>query len=132
MESAIERIAVIQGAPGNVIEELIAAFITRWSVALRIAGVVAENHGLPDRSCAAGYLTSIASGKRYSIFADKGPDIVECHLDGRGAAAAAEAARDDIATGCDVVVLNKFGKLESMGGGCAAPSRRRLPQVCHC
>ena len=70
MDSAIERIAVIQGAPGNAIEELIAAFIARWSSELRIAGVVAEDHGLPDRSCAAGYLTCLASGKRYSIFAD--------------------------------------------------------------
>jgi hypothetical protein len=117
MDSAIERIAVIQGAPGNVIEGLIAAFIARRATALRIAGVVAEDHGLPDRSCAAGYLTSIASGKRYSIFADKGADVVECHLDGRGAGAAAESARDDIAAGCDLVVLNKFGKLESMGEG---------------
>lgn len=117
MDGTIERIAVIQGAPGKVIEGLIAGFIARWSPQLRIAGVVAEDHGLPDRSCAAGFLTCIASGKRFSIFADSGPDIVECHLDGRGAAAAAEAAREDIAAGCDVILLNKFGKMESIGEG---------------
>jgi hypothetical protein len=84
---------------------------------LRIAGVVAESHGLADRSCSAGYLRRIAGEGRFAIFADLGPGSVACHLDPGGAGAAAEAVRRDIAAGCDLVILSKFGKLEATGAG---------------
>ena len=38
-------------------------------------------------------------------------------LEGSGALAAAEAVQRDIATGCDLVLLSKFGKLEAAGKG---------------
>ena len=41
----------------------------------------------------------------------------ECHLDGVGAVAAAAAVQHDIADGCDLVLLNKFGQLEAVGDG---------------
>ena len=42
---------------------------------------------------------------------------VSARLAGAGALAAAEAVRRDIAAGCDLVVLSKFGNLEKNGRG---------------
>jgi hypothetical protein len=46
-----------------------------------------------------------------------------CHLDGIGAAAAAAGVESDITAGCDLVLLNKFGKLEAAGDGLAIAFR---------
>jgi hypothetical protein len=116
MDEQVNRIAVVQGAPSAVVEALFRSFAERWRPAVRLAGVLAEDHGLPDRRCTAGYLRRLADGTRYPIFQDLGPGS-ECHLSGDGAAVAAAAVRGDIAAGCDLVVLSKFGKLEAGGGG---------------
>jgi hypothetical protein len=114
---SVDGIAVIAGATGAVIQDRLAALADRRSPALRIAGVVAESHGLADRQCSAGYLRSIAGGERFAMFEDQGPGSTVCHLDGNGVARAAAAVRQDLAAGCDVVLLSKFGKLEAAGNG---------------
>jgi hypothetical protein len=93
------------------------ALVERWRPTVRIAGVVAEDHGLPDRKCRAGYLRSIVSGTLYPIFQDFGPGTEACHLKEEGALAAAAAVEKDIGAGCDLVLLSKFGKLEAAGQG---------------
>ncbi len=116
MDDRMSRIAVVQGAPSAVVQELFRSFAERWQPAVRIAGVLAEDHGLADRRCTAGYLRSLADGARYPIFQDLGPGS-GCHLSGDGAVVAAAAVRGDIAAGCDLVMLSKFGRLEADGGG---------------
>ena len=49
-----------------------------------------------------------------------------CHLDGAGALTAAGAVRRDIAAGCELVVLSKFGKLEAAGEGLAPAFKAAL------
>ena len=117
MGDLVRKIAVIQGAPAASVQRLIGTLVARWQPSLRLAGVVAEDHGLPDRACSAGYLRSLRSGERFQIFQDLGPGSTGCHLAGEGALAATVAVQRDIADGCDLVLLNKFGKLESGGGG---------------
>ena len=51
------------------------------------------------------------------MFNDLGSGSTTCHLESACVLAAAERVREDIATGCDLVVLNKFGKLEAACGG---------------
>jgi hypothetical protein len=113
------RIAVVQGAPGAVVDELIAAAVARWSPRLRIAGVVAEGDGLQRGKCSAGNLRTLGSDRLFSIFAQDNPDagLDACNVDGRGAIGAAEVAAQDIAQGRDLVVLNRFAKLEQAGEG---------------
>lgn len=50
-------------------------------------------------------------------------------LDGTGAVADAIAVQSDMAAGCDLVLLNKFGKLEIAGDGLvdAGGDQRRTP-----
>jgi hypothetical protein len=113
----MHRIAVVQGAPGSVIQELFAEFAGRWRIDARIAGVLAQSHGLADRACSAGYLDSIGSGERFAMFNDLGEGSTACHLEAAGVLAAAARVKEDIGAGCDLVVLSKFGKLEAAGSG---------------
>lgn len=117
MSDLVKKIAVVQGAPSVQVQRLFQGLVERWQPTVRLAGVVAEDHGLADRACAAGFLRSLADGERFPIFQDLGPGSTACHLAGGGATAAAAAVRRDIAEGCDLVVLSKFGKLEAEGRG---------------
>jgi drug/metabolite transporter (DMT)-like permease len=123
MDQPAPTIAVVRGASNAEIQEIFRALAEDWQPELRLAGVVAESHGLADRFCPAGYLRNLATGTRFSIFHDLGPGTAECHLDGVGAVAAAADVQRDIAAGCDLVVLNKFGQLEAAGDGLAGAFR---------
>ncbi len=119
MTAGKDRIAVLGGADGPTLQALLAAAATEWKNAgLRVAGVVAEAHNLPDRTCSAGYLRDVGSGKPYSMFLETPPAETSCHLDATGVEGACTAVLDQVG-GSDVVVLSKFGKLEAAGGGLA-------------
>ena len=113
---ATKKIAVVQG-PGPVVQDLFRTLAERWQGEARVVGAIAEDHGLPDRACSAGYLRSLADGARHPIFQDLGRGSQTCHLAGDGALVAGAAVARDIETGCDLVILSKFGKLEAGGGG---------------
>lgn len=113
----MKTIAVIQGAPSSDIQNLFRSLVDRWQPTARIAGVIAEDYGLPDRACTAGYLRSLARADRFQIFQDRGPGAKGCQLSAAGALSACKAVQRDIAAGCDLVVLSKFGALESKGRG---------------
>jgi hypothetical protein len=85
---------------------------------MKVVGVLAETHGIPGRTCGAGILRDIASGKPYSIYREIVPSMTTCHLDASGVEAACANLQDQI-SGCDLVVLSKFGKLEAMNQGLA-------------
>lgn len=115
----LARIAVVQGASNATIQEIFQTLADRWKASTRLAGVIAETHGMADRACSAGFLRNIRTGERFSIFQDLGPGSTACHLDGAAVVLASEAARRDIVDGCDLVLLNKFGKLEAANSGLA-------------
>jgi hypothetical protein len=127
----MKTVAVVQGASSMAVQQLFAMLVARWRPSVRMAGVLAESHGLEDRSCSAGFLRSLAGDEAFSIFQDLGAGSTACHIEGGGALAAAGAARRDIAAGCDLVVLSKFGKLEAGGKGLrdafAAAIEARVP-----
>lgn len=117
MNDPVRKIAVVQGASSAQVQQLFRMLVERWQPSACLAGVLAEDHGLADRSCSAGFLRSLCDGERFPIFQDLGPSAQACHLSGDGAVMAAAAVRRDIADGCDLVVLSKFGRLEAEGGG---------------
>jgi hypothetical protein len=92
------------------------AFVARWEFEIRVAGALAEGHGLPDRACNARYSQTVGHGERFTMFNDLGSGSAACHLESAGILAAAERVREDIVTGC-LVVLNECGKMEAGGGG---------------
>lgn len=127
----MKRVAVVKGASSSVIQNLFRELAERWRSDIRVVGVVEEPHGLADRKCNAGYLRSIASGTLYPIFQDLGPGAEACHLEGAGALTATQVIERDIAAGCDLVMLSKFGKLEAsregLSGAFAAAIDAGLP-----
>jgi hypothetical protein len=126
MDQPMQTVAVVRGASNADIQAIFRTLVDLWEGQLRLSGVVAEDHGLPDRFCQAGYLRSLATGARFSIFEDLGPGATVCHLDGAGAMSASTAIERDVARGCDLVVLNKFGKLEAAGGSLAGAFRATI------
>jgi hypothetical protein len=127
MDDRSKAIAVVHGASGPAVQDAFRSLVDRWPM-LRIAGVIAEAHGLSDRACSAGYLHRLGTDERFAIFDDRGPGSTVCHLEGGGALAAAEAIRRDIAGGCDLVLLSKFGKLEAGGGGLFAAFKAAIDE----
>ncbi|MFY9837272.1 MAG: DUF2478 domain-containing protein [Xanthobacteraceae bacterium] len=114
------KVAAVVTDDGTAAQVLLSAMVADWRKSgTRIAGVIGELHGLPDRTCGAGFLRDIASGKPFAIYLENPPTQTSCHLDAAGVATACEAVIGDIPMS-DLVVLNKFGKLEGMGQGLAA------------
>src|SRR5262245_7091905 len=113
VDRTVKTMAAVQGASSAIVRDMLRALVARWPSSARIAGVLEENHGQDNQVCGAGYLRSIASGVRYSMFQDLGPGSTACRIDPAGVLLAGEAARRDIAAGCDLVFLNRFAKLEA-------------------
>lgn len=104
-----ETSAAAQSAMQNAIEF--------WrSKGIRVAGLVEETHGLPDRVCNAGILRDVVTGSTYSIYLDMPEAGRTCHIDASGAERACAAILAQI-DACNLLVLSKFGKLEAAGGG---------------
>jgi hypothetical protein len=110
-------IAAVRNVPNEIVQDMFQTLVDRWRRSARIAGVIAEGHGLSGRACNAGFLKHIGTDERFPIFQDLGPGSMACHLEGAGALTAAQAIQQDIAAGCDLVVLSKFGRLEAGGKG---------------
>lgn len=119
MAPASGRIATVVGDDGSAIQALLAATAAGWCAAgVKVVGVIAEAHGMPERSCTAGVLRDIVSGASYPIYLETVPSHTSCHLDTAGVDAACASVLDQL-SGSDVVVLSKFGKLEAMRQGLA-------------
>lgn len=85
-----------------------------------VAGVVQVNAGA---SCADidMELEVLGSGRRISICQDLGTGSTDaCRLDPAGLAEAAAAVKEAIGRPVDVVLVNKFGRMEAEGGGMLA------------
>ncbi|MEP9372505.1 DUF2478 domain-containing protein [Mesorhizobium sp. KR1-2] len=113
------NIATVVGTDGTAIQALFATMAADWRAAeVEVIGVIGEAHGLPDRTCSAGVLRDIVSGKPYSIYLEVAPSNTSCHLDATGVEAACATVLDQLLS-CDIVILSKFGKLEAQQRGLA-------------
>jgi hypothetical protein len=117
MIEATPAIAAIQGAPSVQIQSLLRAFIDRQGSGVRIVGVLEEGPDPTDPSCAKGVLRMLGSESVLPLFQKLGARSTACALDASGVIEACELIRRQIAQGCDLVVLSKFGRLEAERGG---------------
>lgn len=113
MQEAVKTIAVVRGAADADVQALFRAFVNRWRGSARIAGVIEDSRGFGGPACGEGHMQSIASGACFRMFQDLGPGSTGCRIDPAGVLLAGEAVRRDIAAGCDLVLLNRFAKLEA-------------------
>lgn len=119
MTEPAKPIAAIQGAESAVIQRLLAQFVASVRPLVRVAGVIEQVPGAADAT-GDPELCSLGDARRYPIFQDLGPNSTACALDADGVVTACEAVRRDVAAGCDLLVLSKFGKLEAQRSGLAA------------
>jgi len=84
---------------------------------LNLAGVL-QHHvsDRPERRCDI-ILEDLSCGHRTSIFEDRGQGAAGCKLDEIALTDAASRVERHLESNPDVLVLNKFGKAESLGGG---------------
>ncbi|MEJ5978198.1 DUF2478 domain-containing protein [Novosphingobium sp. PS1R-30] len=113
MDETIKPIAIVQGAGSEDIQRLLAEFVARHREGARIVGLIEDGGEGRDRQCGPGTLLSLADGNRYAMFQDLGAGSAACAFDPEGVVFAAESVARQIAQGCDLVVLNKFGKYEA-------------------
>jgi Protein of unknown function (DUF2478) len=84
---------------------------------LALAGLVQLNHPRPGRSRCDMVLEELGSGAIVPISQDRGPHARGCALDIGQLLSASAFVRNSMAANPDLVILNKFGKTESEGGG---------------
>jgi hypothetical protein len=111
-------IAALKSASTFEVQSLLARFSERRArEGLRVAGVVEIANETPNSACRTLALREIGTAAVFPIVQDLGRGSVACNLDADGLAAACASVLRSIERGADAVVLSKFGKLESGGGG---------------
>jgi nucleoside-triphosphatase THEP1 len=91
--------------------------LTLMEERLALAGLVQHNRPRPGRSRCDMILEDLCSGGLVPISQDRGPHARGCALDVGQLLSAMETVRAGLKDGADIVILNKFGKTESEGGG---------------
>jgi hypothetical protein len=110
-------ILAVTGAPNTTIQALLLTSARRWQQAgQRVVGVVE----VPSSAGVGHRLEDLATGAQYEIYQELGLGSGACRLCGSGIIEACESLCRQIAAGCDLVVISKFGKLESARSGLIA------------
>ena len=84
---------------------------------LSLAGFIQRDTWRPDRPRCDMILEDLSGGQAIKISEDRGAGARGCRLDPSELLRAMAAAREAIATRPDLLIVNKFGKTESEGGG---------------
>ncbi|NEU14886.1 DUF2478 domain-containing protein [Methylobacterium sp. BTF04] len=117
----MKPILALQGASNLIIQGALASCVARWSGPdTRIVGVIEVRDEAARDPAARDRLQDLRTGVTYPIYQDLGPGSTACRLHTDGIIAACEAVRLQIRSGCDLVVLSKFGKLEAARSGLSA------------
>lgn len=88
---------------------------------LRLGGLVQMTTGERGGNCAATiHVVDLRTQKAFDIWEDRGACAKSCRLDERGLADAEPAIMQAIADRVDLLVINRFGRAESLGRGLRA------------
>lgn len=93
--------------------DVLAAFVAELEgQGVRVRGLI-QRHD-PDM-----HLVDVRTGQAFAITQDLGPQSDACRIDPAGFAEASVVLRRALDDGAELVVVNRFGKLEAAGGGLA-------------
>lgn len=84
---------------------------------ISVRGLVQRNRAVPNRVKCDMDLEELGSGKVFSISKDRGALARGCRLDVEMLLIAGEVLEDALEHGCDLLIVNKFGRTEAEGGG---------------
>lgn len=82
-----------------------------------VRGLVQRNRAVPNRPKCDMDLEELGSGKIFHISKDRGALARGCRLDVETLLIAGEVLEDALEYGCDLLIVNKFGRTEAEGGG---------------
>jgi len=117
--AAVARLAAIRFEPADNVDALLRAVAQALrGRGLRVRGVVQRGR-CEAGECASSDmdLESLTDGRLFPISQPLGPGSQGCRLDPGGLAACSAALEREIAGGCDLVILNRFGRGEAEGRG---------------
>lgn len=109
--------------PGSGVDAMLADLTERLRASgRRVQGLLAEPAppaapGEADACAQPMVLVDIDTGERYTVSQNLGPQARGCRADPRGFASASAVLRRALAQRPDLIVTNRFGGLESEGGG---------------
>lgn len=110
-------VGVIDAPSSGAAQDLFRDFLSRWRDRVRIAGVIDSATGSMASRSGSGELRCIASGQVFPLFLPPSQRGGQCMVDQAGLAQAGHAVEGEIAAGCDLVILSKFGKMEAERSG---------------
>lgn len=112
--SVIHAIVYDEGAATATLAHSLVAGWTQMG--WRVAGLIEDHIARLDRDRCDMVPHELVSGERILISEYRGPQARGCRLDAAALLRAAELVRPTLAE-ADILILNKFGKIESEGGG---------------
>ena len=111
-------LAAIQYQRGFGIDELLFKSCARLrSVGLRVGGILQQASGDHGQCASSIHVVDLRSGQTFDIWEDRGACARGCRLDERGLVDAEPALMAALADGVDLLVINRFGRAESLGRG---------------
>ncbi|MDE2393954.1 MAG: DUF2478 domain-containing protein [Burkholderiales bacterium] len=119
-ETRVHAAAILKDGSADV-DALLGEFAARQRAAgRRVRGLVMTRPGT-DRTCAAPMvLVDVDSGEQFLVSQPLGGASGSCRADPQGFARASRVLRDAAGQAPDLVISDRFGSLESEGGGFAA------------
>jgi len=103
---------------GQHVDDLMRAIADRLRAdGVRLAGAVQINQTRPWRPKCDMTLVDLSSGREVRISEDRGPEARGCRLDVAALDQAMVMTAAGLAAGADLLIVNKFGKMEAAGRG---------------
>ena len=115
------RLAAISYDRGFDIDHLLVTACERLSRrGVRLGGLLQISTGAKGNCASTVHVVDLRTNTAFDIWEDRGACAKACRLDERGLAAASEALDEAIADRVDLIIMNRFGRAESLGGGLLA------------
>ncbi|MFM9847502.1 MAG: DUF2478 domain-containing protein [Hyphomicrobiaceae bacterium] len=96
---------------------LLASCAELQSRGLRVGGVIQSSSSDPAHCASQIHVVDLRSGEAFNIWEDRGSCSRGCRLDERGLIDAEPSIMRSLADGVDLIVINRFGRAESLGRG---------------
>lgn len=84
---------------------------------MRLGGLLQVSNGGVGDCATSVHTINLKTNKKFDIWEKRGPCARGCRLDERGLALASEAIERPIQDAVDLVIVNRFGRAESLGRG---------------
>ncbi|MDX2205036.1 MAG: DUF2478 domain-containing protein [Hyphomicrobiaceae bacterium] len=118
-DQAPSPLAAIHYTRGFYIDRLLIDVCAELSArGVRLGGLLQVSTGERGGNCAASvHVVDLRTRRSFDIWQDRGPCARGCRLDEAGLGEAEVALREAIADRVDLLVVNRFGRAESLGRG---------------